>query len=139
MNNAVKERHEKIARMLDKSILISVFASIYLILKVYRGGAVMIPPVILVLLFAGINLKRLYKSGQISYYINKDILFLIYFVSSTVIFLIVCIKLEAYPFLILYGSMLIYHIYTGFREGLDKLDEDPVEDYLEKRGINFKK
>lgn len=139
MNKAVKERHEKMARMLDKSILISVFASIYLILKVYRGGVVMLPPVILVLLFAGINLKRLYKAGQIRYYINRDIFFVIYFVSFAAVFFAACIAMEAYPFLILYGVMLVYYVYTGFREGLDTIDEDPVKDYLKKKGINLKK
>ena len=134
-----KERYEKLKRMLDKSILISIFASLYLVLKVYRGGVIMLPPVLLVLLFAGINLRRLYKAGQIRYYINRDIFFVIYFVSLTVVCFAACIVMEAYPFLILYGSMLIYHIYTGFREGLDTLDEDPVQDYFKKKGISLKK
>ena len=134
-----KERYEKLKRMLDKSILISIFASLYLVLKVYRGGGIMLPPVLLVLLFAGINLRRLYKAGQIRYYINRDIFFVIYFVSLTVVCFAACIVMEAYPFLILYGSMLIYHIYTGFREGLDTLDEDPVQDYFKKKGISLKK
>ena len=130
-----KERHQKMVRMLDKSILISIFASFYLVLKVYRGGVIMLPPVLLVLLLCGIYLKKLYKAGQIRYYINKDTFFIIYFVSFTLVFLVACIETEAYPFLILYGSMLLYYVYKGFREGLDTLDEDPVKDYLEKRNI----
>ena len=138
-SGAEKERLEKMARMLDKSVLISIFASIYLVLKVYRGGIIMLLPVMLVVLISAKNLYQYYQKGEIRYYINKDILFLIYFVSFTVIFFFACIEMEAYPFLIFYGSMLIYHIYTGFREGLDTLDEDTVKDYIEKREINFKK
>ena len=132
---AVKERHKIMVRMLDKSILISIFASLYLVLKVYRGGLIMLPPVLLVILLCGIYLKKLYKAGQIRYYINKNTLFVVYIVSFTLIFFVACIEMEAYPFLILYGTMLVYYVYTGFREGLDTLDEDPVKDYLEKRNI----
>jgi hypothetical protein len=34
---------------------------------------------------------------------------------------------------------VVYYAYTGFREGLDTLDEDPVKDYLEKRKNNINK
>lgn len=135
-SKAEKERIEKIALMLDKSALISIFASIFLVLKVYRGGIIMLIPVMLVVLISAKNLYRYYQKGAIKYYINRDILFLVYIVLFTVIFFIACIEMEAYPFLILYGSMLIYHIYTGFREGLDTLDEDPLKDCLKKRGID---
>jgi len=138
-SKAEKERCEKIERMLDKSALISIFASTYLVLKVYRGGIIMLIPVMLVVLISAINLYRYYQKGAIKYYINRDILFLVYIVSFAVIFFFACIEMEAYPFLILNGSMLIYHIYTGFREGLDTLDEDPLKDYLIKKGIDSKK
>lgn len=134
-----KERHQRMVRMLDKSMLISIFASVYLVLKVYRVGVLMLPPVLLVLLFAGINLKRLYKAGQIRYYLNRDIFFVIYFVSFAAVCFAACIAMEAYPLLIVYGIMMVYYVYTGFREGLDTLDEEPVEDYLEKRKISINK
>jgi hypothetical protein len=96
-------------RMLDKSILISIFASLYLILKLYRGGVIMLPPVLLVLLLSGIYLKKMYNSGQICYYINKDIFFILYFVSIAVVFLVACIEMEAYLLLAFYGTMLVYY------------------------------
>lgn len=134
-----RERHKKLERMLDKSVLISIHSTFYLIMKVYRGGFEMLIPVLLVFVFGSINLYQIYKKGQIRNYINKDTWFLLYFVSAITVFFIVCIEFEVYPFLILYGVMLVYHIFTGFREGLDTLDEDYVKDYLKKNGVDLKK
>ena len=65
-----------------------------------------------------------YKKREIFKYLNNETFTIVYYFSVLVVFFIVAIELESYLFIILYGIVLAYHFYKGFREGLDTLDDE---------------
>jgi len=115
MQRCIK-RHKKIERLLDKSLLISIHTSAYMIMKVYFTGPEILP---LILPYIIIPLITIWRKGELRTYLNMETLTIIFYLSQFVLFFWAVIEYRIYGLGILYGTWAAHGMYTGFREGLD--------------------